>query len=156
DPYQVQTNSNIIISQSFDGGAHWSAPAAILTPNDQFQPWGAYDASGHLQIGYYDRSYDPANHKYGYTLASETVPGSLIFTFQQGTTALSDPTQGDAFFPVTLNSNFPNAATFIGDYSNIAISPNGVAAYWTDKRRPSTVPGLPGSGEDAFFALVDR
>jgi hypothetical protein len=54
-----------------------------------------------------------------------------------------------------VNSNFPNAATFIGDYSNIAISPNGVAALWTDKRLPSTVPGFPGSTADAFFALVD-
>jgi hypothetical protein len=156
DPYQVQTNSDIIVSQSFDGGLHWSVPAAIASPNDQFQPWGAYDASGHLQIGYYDRSYDPANHEYGYTLASETAPGSLNFTFQQVTTALSDPTQGDAFpIVVTVNSNFPSATTFLGDYSNIAVTPTGVAALWTDLRVPSTLPGFPGSGEDAFFALVD-
>jgi hypothetical protein len=155
DPYQVQTNSDIIISQSFDGGVHWSAPTAIATPNDQFQPWGAYDASGRLQIGYYDRSYDPANHKYGYTLASETVPGSLTFTSQQVTTALSDPTQGDAFLPVTVNSNFPNATLGIGDYSGITVTPTGVAALWTDLRLSSPVPAFSGSGEDAFFALVD-
>jgi hypothetical protein len=158
DPYQVQTNSDIIISQSFDSGLSWSKPKAINTPNDQFQPWGAYDASGRLQIGYYDRSYDPANHMYGYTLASEKTPGSLKFTFQQVTTVLSDPTQGCSgphdSIATTVNSNFPNAATFIGDYSNIAISPNGVAALWTDKRLPSTVPGFPGSTADAFFALV--
>jgi hypothetical protein len=155
DPYQVKTNSDIIISQSFDGGLTWSIPTAITQPNDQFEPWGAYDAKGRLQIGYYDRSYDPANHKYGYTLASETAPGSLHFTLQQVTTALSDPTQGDAWFTVTANANFPNATRFLGDYSNIAITPNGVAAFWTDMRLPSTTPGFPGSGEDAFFALVD-
>jgi hypothetical protein len=154
DPYQVKTNSDIIVSQSFDGGSTWSVPSAIQQPNDQFEPWGAYDAKGRLQIGYYDRSYDPANHKYGYTLASEMGPGSLHFTLQQVTTALSDPTQGDAWFTVTANTNFPNATRFLGDYSNIAISPNGVAALWTDMRLPSTTPGFPGSGEDAFFALV--
>jgi hypothetical protein len=155
DPYHVKTNSDVIISQSFDGGQTWSAPTAIQQPNDQFQPWGAYDASGRLQIGYYDRSYDQANHLYGYTLASETTPGSLNFTEQQVTTALSDPTQGDAWFIVTANNKFPNATTFMGDYTNIAITPNGVAAFWTDMRVPSTFPGFPGAGEDAFFALVD-
>jgi hypothetical protein len=156
DPYQVHTNSEIIVSQSFDGGKTWSVPTFINKPNEQFQPWGAYDADGRLQIGYYDRSYDPANHQYGYTLASEKKPGSLQFTFQQVTSVLSDPTQGCAGLAVTANSNFPNAATFIGDYSNIAISPYGVAALWTDKRLPSTVPGFPGSTADAFFALVRR
>src|SRR5260370_32559695 len=88
-------------------------------------------------------------------MASETVLGSLHFTLQQVTSALSDPTQGDAWFTVTANSSFPNATRFLGDYSNIAISPNGVAALWTDMRLPSTTPGFTGSGEDAFFALVD-
>jgi hypothetical protein len=154
DPYQVTTNSDIIVSQSFDGGQTWSAPTAIQQPNDQFEPWGAYDAEGRLQIGYYDRSYDPANHKYGYTLASETTPGSLHFTVQQVTTALSDPTQGDAWFTTTANPGFPNATRFLGDYSNIAVTPRGVAALWTDMRLPSTAAGHPGWSEDAFFARI--
>src|SRR5262249_19649812 len=90
----------------------------------------------------------------GYTVASETTPGSLNFIFQQVTTALSDPTQGDAFFAATVNSNFPGATTFLGNYSGIAVTPTGVAALWTDLRLPAQV--LPGSGEDVFFALVDR
>jgi hypothetical protein len=156
DPYQAKTNSDIVMSQSFDGGNTWSAPSALAIPNDQFMPWGAYNASGQLQIGYFDRSYDPANHKYGYTLASEPTPGSLNFSEQQVTTALSDPTQGDAFFQTTVNANFPNATTFIGDYSNIAITPNGVAAFWTDMRLQATSPPpFTGWAEDAFFALVD-
>jgi hypothetical protein len=157
NPYQAKTNSDIVISQSFDGGNTWSAPTALAIPNDQFMPWGVYNARGQLQIGFFDRSYDPANHKYGYTLASETTPGSLHFTLQEVTTALSDPTQGDAFafFQTTANANFPNATRFMGDYSNIAISPNGVAALWTDMRLQATAPP-PNTGwaEDAFFALV--
>jgi hypothetical protein len=155
DPYQVQTNADIVISQSFDGGLTWSAPTAIPTSGDQFQPWAAYNSSGLLQIGYYDRSYDPANHKYGYTLASETTHGSLNFTTQQVTTTLSDPTQFDFFgFAVTVNPNFPLATTFMGDYSGIAVvSPTLVATVWTDMRVQSSL--APVSNEDAFFALVD-
>src|SRR5437667_405808 len=76
-PYAATTNSDIIVSQSFNGGQTWSAPAAIAVAGDQFMPWGAYAASGKLRIGYFDRSYDPANHMYGYTLATETSWGSL-------------------------------------------------------------------------------
>src|SRR5262249_37698202 len=50
--------------------------------------------------------------------------------------------------------NFPNANTFIGDYSGIAVVPgtNQVAALWTDLREQSVNGGW---AEDAFFALVD-
>src|SRR5262249_14784405 len=63
-------------------------------PGDQFMPWAAYDAAGRLRGGYFARSCDAANHKYGYTLATESTPGSLTFSRQQVTTALSDPTRG--------------------------------------------------------------
>jgi hypothetical protein len=153
DPYAVQTNADIVISQSFNGGQTWTSPTAIQALGDQFQPWGAYNSNGQLQVGYYDRSYDPANHRYGYTLASEKKAGSLKFALQQVTTALSDPTKDDRF-PVTVNPNFPNATTFMGDYSGIAVVPgtNSVAALWTDMRVPRSN-GL--WNEDAFFALVD-
>ena len=155
DPYTVKTNSDIIVSQSSDGGATWSAPVAITAPGDQFMPWGAYDASGNLQIGFFDRSYDPANHQYGYTLASETAPGSLTFTTKQLTKALSDPTKGDRWFAANVNSSFPHATTFLGDYSNIAVTPDGqVVAVWTDMREPVTFANITRSGENAYFAKV--
>jgi hypothetical protein len=116
NPYAAKTNSDIIVSQSFNGGAAWSAPVALAAPGDQFMPWGAYDSSGKLRIGYFDRSYDPANHKFGYTLATETVAGSLTFTTAQLTTALSDPTQGTRWFSGrTPHPSFPNPTTFLGD-----------------------------------------
>src|SRR5437870_5527868 len=83
----------------------WSTPTVLQTSGDQVMPWGAYDASVQLRIGYFDHSYDPANHQFGYTLASETSAGSLNFTFTQVTTTLSDPTQGDRWFSgLTVNS----------------------------------------------------
>lgn len=156
DPYQVQTNSDVVVSQSFDGGQTWSAPTALTIPNDQFMPWGAYDSNGLLRIGFFDRSYDSANHKYGYTLATETSAGSLAFTTTQVTTTLSDPTMNTRWFSgTTLNKDFPHPTSFLGDYSNIAATADGgVVAYWTDLRESVTFGGRTGSGEDGYFAVM--
>ncbi len=155
DPYVAKTNSDVIVSQSWDSGVTWSAPIALAVPGDQFMPWGAYDGSGLLRIGYFDRSYDPANHKYGYTLATEKKAGTLKFSYTQMTTALSDPTRDDLWFaPFTPNSAFPNPTRFLGDYSGIAITPDGVVGLWTDKRVNTCFPTHCGTGEDAFFAVV--
>jgi hypothetical protein len=155
DPYQVKTNSDIIVTQSFDGGQTWTSPSAIQLRSDQFMPWAAYDGSGRLQIGFFDRSYDSANHMYGYTLASEKSKGHLDFTFQQVSTTLSDPTQGDGWFAVNVNPAFPNATRFLGDYSGIAAVPGQrVAALWTDMRNSVTFGTQTGYGQDAYFALV--
>jgi hypothetical protein len=154
DPYVAKTNSDVVVSQSFDRGRTWSGPVALTLARDQWMPWGAYDGSGRLRIGTFDRQYDAANHLYGYTLATETVAGSLAFGTTQVTTALSDPTRDNRWFAVTLNPNFPFANAFIGDYSNIAIVPGvagGVVSYWTDLRVQACFAGRCGHGEDAFF-----
>jgi hypothetical protein len=153
DPYKAKTNSDVIVSQSFDRGHTWSSPTALKLSGDQFMPWSAYDASGALRIGYFDRSIDPANHKYGYSIATEAGAGSLTFTTKQVTTALSDPTTGDRWFARTVNPAFPNATAFLGDYSTIATTAaGGVVAYWTDMRNSATLAGITRSGEDAYFA----
>jgi hypothetical protein len=156
DPYSATTNSDVGVSQSFDGGVTWSAPTMITAPGDQFMPWGAYDASGKLRIGYFDRSYDPANHEYGYTLAIETAPGSLTFTTTQVTTTLSDPTKNDRWFSggPPPHVGFPHPTRFLGDYSGIAISPTGVATLWTDMRNTACFTVRCGAGEDAFYATA--
>jgi hypothetical protein len=154
NPYAAKTNSDVIVSQSLDGGAHWSAAVPLALPGDQFQPWGAYDTTGHLRIGMFDRSVDPANHQYGYTVATETADGSLAFTRATVSTALSDPTSGDRWFAANANPAFPFATAFLGDYSNIAAEPDGsgVVAYWTDMRNSVTFGSRSGHGEDAYFA----
>ena len=112
---------------------------------------------GRLRIGYFDRSYDPANHRYGYTLASEREPGSLLFDTQPVTTKLSDPTRDNFWNSDTVNPSFPNTSFFIGDYSAIAARGDGVVALWTDLRRRVCF-GQPinacGHGQDVFFASV--
>jgi hypothetical protein len=38
DPYQAHTNSDVVVSQSFDRGRTWSTPTALALINDQFMP----------------------------------------------------------------------------------------------------------------------
>jgi len=150
DPFAASTNSDVVVSQSFDGGAHWGTPTALASPGDQFQPWAAYDTGGRLRIGFYDRSYDAANHMYGYTLATETGSGTLTFSTSQLTTTLSDPTQGTRWFSGGVVNH---ASTFIGDYSGIAATPSGgMVALWTDLRESVCFTVRCGTGENAFFA----
>jgi hypothetical protein len=155
DPYAATTNSDVIVSQSTDGGATWSAPVALTLAGDQFMPWGAYDTNGILRIGTFDRSADPDNHLYNYTIATETGSGTLAFTTSAVSTVASDPTTGDRWFAASVNPSFPFATSFIGDYSNIAATADGhVVAYWTDMRETACFAGACRSGEDAFFAAA--
>jgi BNR/Asp-box repeat protein len=149
DPFQAITNSDVSVSQSFNGGVTWSAPVTLAARGDQFMPWGAYDSHGRLRIGYFDRSYDPTNHKFGYTLATEKRAGALTFTTTQVTTTLSDPTQGDRWFSGGVVNH---ATTFLGDYSGIAATPSGGSVeLWTDMRASVCFTVRCGSGEDAEF-----
>jgi hypothetical protein len=153
DPYAATTNSDVIVSQSMDRGRTWSAPKAVALPGDQFQPWSAYDKNGLLRIGAFDRSGDAANHLYDYSLSTETAPGSLDFATAPVTSEQSDPTKNDRWFAATLNAAFPFATSFLGDYSNIAATPDGgVVSYWTDMRNTVDFAGRSGHGEDAYFA----
>ena len=153
NPYAAKTNSDVIVSQSFDRGATWSAPVALALAGDQFMPWSAYDTAGHLRVGTFDRSVDAANHLYGYSISTETGSGTLAFTTKFITTANSDPTTGDRWFARNVNPAFPFATAFLGDYSGIAATADGgVVALWTDMRVDSSFAGRTGHGEDAFFA----
>ena len=122
--------------------------------NDQFMPWAAYDASGRLRIGTFDRGTDPANHRYDYSVASQTAADT--FAFASVSTVSSDPTRDNRWFARTLNPAFPRATAFLGDYSNIAVVPGTtrVVAYWTDLRDPACFAGTCGQGQDACFAAV--
>jgi hypothetical protein len=155
DPYEATTNSDIVVSQSFDAGRTWSQPVALDLRGDQFQGWAAYDTSGMLRIGFFDRSYDPANHEYGYTLATETAAGALTFATSELTTARSDPTKDNRWFAATDEPDFPFATTFLGDYSNIAATPDGgVVAVWTDLREDVAFAGRTGADQDMVFAAA--
>jgi hypothetical protein len=156
NPYDAVTNSDVIVSQSTDYGRTWSAPQAVEIANDQFMPWGAFAADGTLRIGTFDRSSDPANHLYDYSLLTQI--DAVSYTRSVVTTESSDPTMNDRWFAgATLDPDFPHPSAFIGDYSNIAAVPGTtrVVAYWTDMREQACFPaGTCGHGEDAYFAYA--
>jgi len=153
DPYAAKTNSDVIAVQSVDGGQTWSAPVALASRGDQFMPWASYGNDGRLRIGYFDRSYDAANHLFGYTIATERRAGTLAFTTAQATTALSDPTRDDRWFSGrTPNPAFPHPSSFLGDYSGIDAAQGFVAAFWTDMRNTVCLTVRCGHGEDATYA----
>jgi hypothetical protein len=89
-----------------------------------------------------------------YSLATQTGPNT--YSIAHVSTTSSDPTKNDRWFARTLNTTFPNATAFLGDYSNIAVVPgtSRVVAYWTDMREQACFAGVCGSGEDAYFAAV--
>jgi len=154
DPYAATTNSDIVVTQSYDRGQHWSDPVVIDLPGDQFEPSATYDHEGRLRLGYYDRSYDPANHRYGYSLATERVAGSLQFDLRQATTTLSDPTRDDHLLAVkTVNPSFPHPTLTIGGHGALAATPTGVIAYWTDLRGIVCF-GRCGAGQSAYAAQL--
>lgn len=153
NPYEAVTNSDVIVSQSTDFGRNWSTPQAVTLANDQFMPWGAFDAAGTLRIGTFDRSGDAANHLYDYSLLTQV--GASTFARSVVSTQSSDPTKDDRWFSgTTLNEAFPHPSSFIGDYSNIAVVPGttSVVAYWTDMREQACFGTRCGHGEDAYFA----
>jgi hypothetical protein len=154
DPYTAVTNSDVIVSQSTDYGRTWSTPHAITRRNDQFMPWGAFDASGALRIGTFDRGTRSANHKYDYSLFTQT--GATTYSRIRVTTQRSDPTKNNRWFAGTVDPAFPFATTFLGDYSNIAVVPGTthVVAYWTDLRENATFAGATRHGQDAYFASI--
>ena len=154
NPYQWKTDADVRFSESNDGGLTWSSPTDIVLSGDQFQPWSVFDSNGHLRIGFFDRSYDSNNHKYGYTVATD-VAG--VITFQQVSTQLSDPTTNDRWFARSVDgAAFTHATAFLGDYSNIAATADGhVVAYWTDMRNDVTFGGVTRKGEDAYFGRAN-
>ena len=156
DPYAAKTNSDVdrqpVVRPRRARGRRRSA---LALAGDQFMPWGAYDTRAVCGSVRSTAPVDPANHKYDYSLATETAPGALTFTTAQVTTVNSDPTTGDRWFAGNVNAAFPFATSFLGDYSNIAATAGGgVVAYWTDMRNDVTFGTRTGHGEDAYFAKM--
>ena len=154
DPYTAKTNSDVIVSQSFNAGATWSAPTPLKLAGDQFMPWGAYDTLGpsaHRHVRPLGRSRQPqvrllARHR-DRTWNAGVHHGRHL----DGNSPIPPP--AIAWFARTVNPAFPFATAFLGDYSNIAATADGgVVAYWTDMRNDATFAGRTGHGEDAFFA----
>ncbi len=146
----ASTNTDVFFARSTDGGATWSSPRPVSqAAGDQFFPWAAIAPDGTLNVAFMDRSYDPANSKYGITLA-RLAAGGRKFSLARVDTGLSDPNHARWFSAATAGKT-----TFLGDYSALAVGSDGVAhPFWTDMRRVVNVLGISGATEDIFTAAV--
>ncbi len=144
------TNTDVFMTKSTDGGATWSSPVAVSSAQgDQFYPWAAVAPEGTLNVAFFDRSYNPANSKYGITLA-RLAPRRHIFRLQRVDTGLSDPNHARWF-----SSTTGGKTRFLGDYNGMAVGSDSVAhPLWTDIRRAVMVRGISGTNEDIFTAAV--
>ena len=145
----ASTNTDVFVARSADG-VRWSRPVPVsAAAGDQFYPWAAIAPDGTLNVVFFDRSYDPANSRYGVTLA-RLAPRSSGFALARVDTGLSDPNHARWFSGATGGET-----TFLGDYNGLAIGSDGVAhPVWTDMRRIVTVAGRTGATEDIFTAAV--
>ena len=154
DPYTAKTNSDVIVSQSFNAGSNvvGARPAAA-----RGRP---VHAVGRL------RPFGPSAHRHVRPLGRSRQPQVRLLTRHRDRTWNAGVHQGRhldgnfrspppaiEWFARTVNPAFPFATAFLGDYSNIAATADGgVVAYWTDMRNDATFAGRTGHGEDAFFA----
>ena len=126
-----QTNTDVFVMSSANGGATWTGPTAVDTgAGDQWFPWVDVDpTTGQIGILYHDRG--AANGPLYNTALAEGTPGALVKTTVS--TAPSNPT--DSLFFQADTPGCEKCATFHGDYIGIAYGSDGVAnVAWTDMR----------------------
>ena len=147
--------TNIMATTSVDGGATWSTPGLVKSSRyDQIFPWAAVGPDGKARVGYVDRARTaPGNPTcaYGYTLATANDLAATSFETKRLDTGASIASDARWFTNFAVTGNFQTR--FIGDYTNIAMSPDGsVWASWTDMRDTVTVFGRTGHTEHAVAA----
>jgi hypothetical protein len=153
-PYTTATNSDVMLSESKDGGVTWSTPTPVgqSTTNDQWFGSAAFLSDGRLVVGMMDRSGDVANDSYTYTLSVRTG-GS--WKTQNVSGAASDPTKNNRWFTGGLVlPGFPFPTSFIGDYTTIAVSGTTVHPLWTDLRNQTSFGSRTGADEQLMTTSV--
>jgi hypothetical protein len=141
---QTNSNSDVILARSANGGASWQVHILDASTNDQFYPWVAVAPSGRVDVGYMNRAYSTGQSvcQYGFTLTRVTFDAAGAIATNVSTrvdTALSDAGRSRWFSGAT-----GGPTTFIGDYNAIAVGADGATwSLWTDQR--NIVPNPPSS-----------
>jgi len=143
-----QTGADIDVSLSTDSGATWSNSIVVskagseAAPNDQFFPWIAVAPdNGDFYAIWLDCRNDPNNHDIE-TFQSKSVDDGMSWPNKDISTAAWDPDNG-----------FFKSASFIGDYSGLAVSSAAVYPVWTDGRHSDIM--RTGIGETDIFTSVE-
>jgi hypothetical protein len=137
-PAGKNTDANVFLSRSTNGGMNWSAPAMVNkgpSGTDQWFPWVAAGPPGRVDVVFFDRSEDPGN-KLANTSVAQSFDGGR--TFKQVKVS-------------NFASNFDNAffgsGRFIGDYNGMAMDSSGRSfPVWTGVR--------PGKNDSDIFTTI--
>ena len=143
--------ADVLLVQSTDGGATWSAPIVVnddATTTDQWQPTIAVSPDGsRLGVFYYSRQEDVAgNNLFKYYGRIAAVSGSVL-TFQPSF-AVSDT----ASLPEFGRDSVVNS-TYMGDYNTVAATPGAFHVVWSDNRDDLTG-GAPRKDPNVYHARV--
>ncbi len=134
---QRSGDADILVKSSDDGGGTWSSIRRVN--NDvgtaaQFMQWVSVASDGRVDIAFYDRRDDPNDYLLNEYYAGSTDGGMTFVNIR-----VSDVSSDPAVWP-----------SFIGDYNQIASTPQAAHPAWTDMRN-----GMPGDrNEDVYTAAV--
>ncbi|MCY7410107.1 MAG: T9SS type A sorting domain-containing protein [Chitinophagales bacterium] len=116
DQRNGESNTDVFISKSVDGGFTWSNPLKVnddTTTNQQFFSWMDVDqTTGFIYVLFYDRR-NYTDKKTDVYLAY-SIDGAQSFTNVK----------------VSENSFTPNTNVFFGDYTNISVYAGKIAPIW--------------------------
>jgi hypothetical protein len=142
-PNGKNTDLDIFLVRSTDGGATWSEPVRVNQDpvgggKDQWFPFVAVGPDGRVSVVFHDRRDDPFNRFANvYFARSSNGGGAWSETKLTGQSS-------------NLNWAFDNGF-FIGDYNAVAVGSNGTSyPFWTDSRN-----GEPTNRQsDVYMAIV--
>ena len=151
-------NTDIYASISDDGGATWSAPAAVtdrLGGVDRFNHWLATDAvTGQVNVSFYDTRNDTTGARYMTDVYLSRGDGISFGANQRVSDVSSNEHDCNGLFPCP-SINYGNQQ---GDYEGVAAYGGTVHAIWTDSRRNQDTAGgtcsSRGLMEEVFTATV--
>lgn len=125
------TNTDVFVTTSVDGGFTWSPPVNLTrrSQDDQFFPWLAVASNGTVAVTYFDRRYNPP--KLIDTSLSQSTDGGSRFSTARVSEVSWNP---DLAFRLGI---------FIGDYNGLDTSSTTALPFWTDARFAE--PNTPGN-----------
>jgi hypothetical protein len=135
------SDADILVTVSRDG-ATWSAPRAVHDDGrgsgvDQFMPAISVGPDGTVDMTWYDRRDDPANHLFDLYYTYSTDGGATWARDLR----VSDVSSDEQF------SHHQNGMVFLGDYIDLDSGDGRAYAIWVDTRNAKA---------DAFIAVIER